>query len=144
MAQNILEDSIGYWVNITAAKLKTELLRTFKSSGYNVTSEHWAVLATLWEEDGRTQSEIAGKLEKDKTNVTRMLDVMERNELVERHSHEKDRRSYRIFLTRKGRDIKEELISLEKQVDKTSTRGLSKKEIQEIKRLLKIMYENLS
>ena len=97
------DDSIGFLVNRAAIRLKNELGKAFKANGYDITPEQWGVLNCLWEEDGQTQTEIAERILKDKTNLTRMLDIMEREELVERRPHERDRRSYRIYLTLKGR-----------------------------------------
>ena len=138
-----LEDSIGFQVNATAVRLKNELHRAFKSHGYHVTPEHWAVLNCLWEEEGQTQSEIAERIVKDKTNLTRILDVMEKNGLIERHPHEKDRRSYRIFPTEKGRDLKTRLIPIAIQLNQIVTKGFSEKEREVVVRLMKRISKNL-
>jgi len=145
MVNLILEDSFGYLFARITSKLQKELLRAFKSNGYNdITVTHWAILRCLWQENGQTQSELADRLDKENANITRMLDAMEKNELVQRRPHENDRRSYRIFLTEKGRALKDGLISIEKDVDEECTKSLSEKEKREFKRLLKIIYEDIS
>ena len=144
MEQFIFESSIGFVVNRTATSLKNELWRAFKSNGYNITPEHWAVLNCLWQKEAQTQSEIAEKIYKDKTNLTRILDIMERNELIQRRSHETDRRSYRVFLTEKGQALKEKLIPIALEASQRSIKGLSGAECREVIRLMNIINDNLS
>ena len=138
------DDSIGFLVNRAAIRLKNELWQAFKANGFNITPEQWAVLNCLWEEDGQTQTEIAERILKDRTNLTRMLDVMEREELVERRPHEKDRRSYRIYLTLKGRTLKEKLIPIAMEVNEASIQGLSVKEKKTFMRLINTINRNLA
>jgi DNA-binding MarR family transcriptional regulator len=138
------EYSIGFFVNRAAIRLKNELWQGFKAGGFDITPEQWAVLNCLWEKDGQTQTEIADRIIKDKTNLTRMLDVMEREGLVERRPHETDRRSYRIYLKTKGKDLKAKLVPIAKKINEASVRGLSKKEIKTLKRLMNTINDNLS
>ncbi len=144
MAPFKLENAIGYVVNRTALRMKAELQRAFRSRGHNLTPEHWAVLNCLWEEEGATQTEIARKTAKDKTNLTRILDVMERNGFIRRKYHESDRRSYRIFLTKKAWKMKDELIAIAQEVMAAATRGISTRDEREIIRLMNIINDNLS
>ena len=138
-----LERAIGYVVNRAALRMKAELQRAFRAKGYNLTTEHWAVMNCLWEKEGTTQTEIARKIAKDKTNLTRILDVMERNGLIKREYHESDRRSYRIFLTQEAWEMKDELIAIAKEVSSVATRGLSAKSEREIIRFMNVINSNL-
>ena len=138
------EDKVGYWLNIVARKFVYGLSRNFKKKGFNISTEQFALMNCLWIKDGKTQSEIADELEKDRTGITRIIDTMEKNSFVERRTHENDRRSYRIFLTELGRNIKNDLISIEKEWDKISTSGLSDKQKEDIKQALRLIGNNIS
>jgi len=116
----------------------------FKENGLTLTPEHWAVLNRLWENDGLSQSEIADQTFKDKANITRILDVMERNGLIKRQRHEHDRRSFRIFLNDKGKQYKSYIIPFAQQVNQTALKNLNVEDIAELKKLLNKIYENLS
>lgn len=139
-----LDKSIGYLINKTAIKLKSELFNNFKSGGFNITTEQWAVLACLKEKDGRTQNEIAEKLIKDKTNVSRILDGMQKKQLIERCAHESDRRSFRILITQKGKALVEGLIPIARRLNQTAADGLDNKDIRELERLMQVIYKNLA
>ncbi len=144
MSEFTFEEAVGYVVNRAALRLKAALQRAFRESGYDVTAEQWAVLNCLWTNEGMTQTEIAERVAKDKTNLTRILDVMERNGLITRQRHESDRRSYRVFPTREAWNIREDLTAAAEVVSRTATRGLSAADQREIVRLMNIITSNLS
>lgn len=139
-----LEDSLGFLVNRAATILKNELARSFKAHGYDVTPEQFAVLTILWENEAHTQSELAERLVKDKTNLTRILDGMEKRNLIVRRSHEHDRRSYHIYLTTKGKELKKVMIPLAREGNERSTKGLDPQEKQALRRFMTMIYQNLS
>lgn len=138
------EDKIGFWLNRVTRKFVYGLSRSFKEKGFNVSTEQFALLNCLWLRDGKTQSEIADELEKDRTGITRIIDILEKNNFIERRTHENDRRSYRIFLTQKGHKIKNDLIPIEKEWSNISTAGLSDKQNDEIKLTLELIFNNIS
>lgn len=138
-----LNDSIGFLVNIAATKYKNVLERAFISNGFDVTAEQWAVLMCLWNRDAQTQNEIADELVKDKTNLSRILDLMQKNGYILRQQHENDRRSYRIVLTEFAKESIPGLISIANQVNNMSTIGLSGRQVEEVSGLLRMILKNL-
>ena len=139
-----LDFAVGYVVNRAAHRLKVALHRAFKANGLDITPEHWAVLNCLWEKDGISQAEIAERVMKDKTNLTRILDIMEKNGWIVRHDHESDRRSNRIVLTEKARESKDRIIAVAKGESARAVRGLNLHEESEIIRFMNIINDNLS
>ena len=138
-----LEESLGFLANLAALELKYSLTREFKQHGHDVTAEQFAVLVSLWEKEGQAQSELAEHLAKDKTNITRILDGLERRSLIVRRPNAKDRRSYGIHLTQDGRKIKDKLIPLAADINRSALSGFSEKEEQELKKFLKTIFTNL-
>nr|WP_319481293.1 MarR family transcriptional regulator [uncultured Draconibacterium sp.] len=92
--------------------MKRKLSDLIKNAGYTITLEQWIILNTLWDNEGLIQTEIAKKAFKDKTNLTRILDKMERDDLVVRNRSKENRREYRITITKNGTKIFRELIPL--------------------------------
>jgi DNA-binding MarR family transcriptional regulator len=137
------DNSIGFVINKAASLLKRSLYQEFKQHGYEITPEHWAVLNLLWKDDGLSQSEIAEKLSKDKANVTHILNVMERKNLIRRQRDETDRRVYRIFLIEQGKALKDKLPQLAQQVNRKGTAGMTEEEVQEIVYQLQKICESL-
>ena len=138
-----MENLHGYMLGRTAFTMKHKLHKQFKSKGYKATPEQWGILNLLEEKEGLSQSEIAEETIKDKANITRILDVMQRNGLIQRRKHESDRRAYKIFLTDKGRELQDTLAKHVQQIDNQACEGLNVEELKELKRILKKMCANL-
>jgi DNA-binding MarR family transcriptional regulator len=70
-----------------------------------VTPDQFTVLRTLMEGDakGMSQREIAQTISSDPNTIASLLERMEANKLVERATHETDRRAHRIKLLAHGR-----------------------------------------
>src|SRR5215210_4605358 len=86
------------------------LLRTLADQrvrGLNMTRAQWAVLARLERFEGLKQSELAESLEIQPITLTRLVDRLCANGLVERRADPQDRRAKRLFLTAVARPLVE-------------------------------------
>ena len=63
------------------------------------------VLVELWESDGLRGGELAARLGVEPPTVTKMLRRLEDCGLVERRPDPSDARSFRVYLTDRGRDL---------------------------------------
>lgn len=120
-----LDDSLGFIVNRTANALKAAIEHDFVQNGFNITAEQWAVLSCLSEEDGLSQQRIVNRISKDKTNVARILALMERRQLIERRVDPDDHRMRNSYLTPLGRLIHKKLLVSTKQSLERALNGLS-------------------
>jgi len=77
---------------------------------YNLTPLHWGILSCLWREDGLTTQGIAVQLEQLGGTLTVGLDSMEKRRLVRRRTDQHDRRISRVWLTRKGASLQQEVV----------------------------------
>jgi DNA-binding MarR family transcriptional regulator len=139
-----LAHSIGYQINRTALRLKTELLKQFLEQGFDITTEQWQVLNHLWEEDGLSQKQISQKSFKDYGNISRILNVLQRKGFVTRSVDQKDQRYYRIHLTDEGLALQQPMTSIAIGILESAKRGISEEEIDLLIRLLNRIYDNLS
>lgn len=137
-----LEDSLGFILSRTNTKLKNELLQRFKE--YDVTPEQWSILNCLWVREGLTPKELADLIYKDKPNTNRILEKLQLKELILRTPHPTDQRAFQIFLTARGRALKNELIPKATQLLDEATAGVDKQKVEEMKRLLERIYDNLN
>jgi DNA-binding MarR family transcriptional regulator len=137
-----LNQSLGYLINRTARRLKHELQQAFKTHGYDVTPEQWALLNLLWEKEGLSQVELADQTFKDKPNVTRMLDVLERKQLLFRQRDEADRRAFKVYLTEEGRSLKDKLVPLAIEILKRGQKNLTNEDLTYLREKLNTIYNN--
>jgi DNA-binding MarR family transcriptional regulator len=67
-----------------------------------VTPEQYLVLDILWEKQSLSQQNIADLIQKDKNSVTKIIDSLEKKNLVNRVVDQRDRRINKIELTQEG------------------------------------------
>lgn len=142
MSPFILDDSLGYLINRAARRLKQELDQAFKAAGCDITPEQWTLLNRLWQQEGLSQVELAEQTFKDKPNVTRILDILERKQLLFRQKDENDRRAFKVYLTEAGRELKEKLIPLAVEVLERGQKNLTESDITFLQEKLTIIYHN--
>ena len=137
-----VEKSIGFIIYRTALAMKSALQRTLKERGFDITPEQFGILHVLREEEGLSQREIGNILFKDKPNVSRMLDALERKRLIFRQPT--DRRRYSIFLTEEGKKLIEGSFPIGLQLIEKAINGLLARETESLEGMLNKIYENVS
>ena len=102
------------------------------------------VLLHLWKRDGLTPSEMAGALGVEPPTVTNMLSRMERAGLLERCRDPEDARCTRVYLTEKGRSLREPVERRWEAVEERAFEGLTEEEKTLLRRLLARVHDNLT
>ncbi len=104
----------------------------------------WTFLRILWESDGITQresSEQAGVMEP--TTFT-AVKAMEKLGYVVRRQMPDSKKNVYVFLTPKGRHLKNKLVPLAEEVNEIAVRGVRSKDITMMRGALLSMLENLA
>ncbi|WKS95400.1 MarR family winged helix-turn-helix transcriptional regulator [Riemerella columbina] len=119
------------------------LSQQLKNEGVPLTREQWSVLAVLWKSDGCSQQHIADATFRDKPSITRLIDNLEKEQLVERHNAPNDRRLNLIFLTPKGKKMEQKVLKVVNDTISKATENLSNEEILTIKNGFEKVYQNI-
>ncbi|MEO5995104.1 MAG: MarR family transcriptional regulator [Chitinophagaceae bacterium] len=119
------------------------LQRKFNQAGLNLTIEQWSVLYHLWKEDGISQQELCNSTFRDKPSITRLVDNLEKLNLVKRTPSKNDRRMNMILLTEEARKLQEQCMELANQTLNESLEGVPVDKIDICKEVLQIVYDNL-
>jgi DNA-binding MarR family transcriptional regulator len=120
------------------------LQKKFNASGINLTIEQWSVLYQLWKEDGKSQQDLCNATFRDKPSITRLIDNLEKLNLVKRVSHEKDRRVNQVFLTKQAQKLQEETMQLAEETLNEALEGVPSDQVEMCKEVLQKVYDNLS
>ncbi|CAK2752895.1 MarR family transcriptional regulator, transcriptional regulator for hemolysin [Vibrio crassostreae] len=131
------QNSFGWMINVIANKATKDFDLELKKHGLSIAL--WPTLMCLWEEEGVTQRDIAAKSKVENSTTTRTLDKLEKLELVERRVDPHSRRSFRIYLTEKGKALEEVLIPIPVKLNEELMAALDTKEQQQMISLLKKM-----
>jgi DNA-binding MarR family transcriptional regulator len=119
------------------------LQRKFNQAGLNLTIEQWSVLYHLWKEDGISQQELCNSTFRDKPSITRLVDNLEKLNLVKRVSSRNDRRMNMILLTEEARKLEEQSMELANQTLNEALEHVPVEKIDICKEVLQIVYDNL-
>src|SRR5436190_7261646 len=119
------------------------LQRKFNQAGLNLTIEQWSVLYHLWKKDGMSQQELCNATFRDKPSITRLVDNLEKLELVRRVASENDRRINRIYLTRQALKLQEQSMILAEETLNEALETVPVEKIDVCKEVLQIVYDNL-
>jgi len=105
----------------------------------DLTMEQLMVLFTLRDRDGQNLRDLAEKADREKTTMTRMIDGLEKRNLVLRVPDRSDGRLKLVYRTKKGRQITENLEKHAIEFEETAQIDLTEKQINDtVKVLLKI------
>ena len=116
---------------------------TQRLESFNISYGQFPFLMALYREDGVNQDTIAKRLLFNKATITRAIDKLERVGYVYRTQDEYDRRSNRIFLTPKGREIESSIIQLSREWNSILLSGFTEVESILLKELMKKIVFNV-
>lgn len=121
------DENVGNFTNLVNKKMVYFL--NCQLSVYGITAEQWQVLLTLSKHNKINQKILSQTVNKDQPTLTRMLDILERKALVERHMSKEDRRSFSIHITEKGLDLTEKLAPYIEDIFMKILNGISEKDL---------------
>src|SRR3978361_411610 len=76
-----------------------------QAARYGITPAQWAVLAKVERAEGLKKTELAEQMEMQPITLTRLIDRLCDNGLIERRSDDSDRRVNRLYLTDAARPL---------------------------------------
>ena len=120
------------------------LQKNFKQNGVDITIEQWSVLYHLWKQDGISQQELCASTFRDKPSITRLVDNLEKLNLVKRVASRNDRRINMIYLTDEAEGLQDRTMELANQTLVEALEGVSEKYVEAAKEVLTKVYENLT
>ena len=103
------------------------MLRTYADQlarQFSISRAQWGVLVRLDRSEGLKQSELAETLDLQPISLTRLLDRLAENGLIERRADPNDRRANRLFLTPAAHPLLEQLAEIGKDMMTTVLEGL--------------------
>jgi MarR family transcriptional regulator, transcriptional regulator for hemolysin len=105
----------------------SRLLRNYidhRAKARGTTRAQWIVLFRLREQEGLSQVDLADVLELQPISLVRLLDRLVEHGLLERQPDPRDRRANRLFLTRSGRQLVDDLDGLREAIAIDVLRGV--------------------
>jgi len=135
------DESFGYLMRDTHRAF-SKLLKA-RIAAEHVTIGMWYFLRALWEEEGLTQRALSRRIGMMESTAVPALALMERRGLVRRQRDAKDRRRSCVFLTKRGRALKEVLLPYAKEANLVALKGVGAEDQAALRRVLRQVRVNL-
>jgi DNA-binding MarR family transcriptional regulator len=124
-------------VRAIARALMQRLTRQQVSIGY------WTFLRILWERDGITQTELSTLAGVKNPTTFAALQSMEREGYITRRKRPGNLKNKYIYLTPRGKALKDKLIPLAEEVHRVAIRGVPARDVETTRATLMAMIRNL-
>ncbi len=111
---------------------------------HNVSFGHWAFLRILWERDGLTQRQLSERAGVMEPTTFAALKAMERLGFIVRRRVRSDRKKVYVFLTPRGRVLRDRLVPLAETVNRVAIRGIGAADVDTTRRVLVAIIDNLA
>ena len=108
------------------------LLKTYvdqQARRFGMTRAQWAVLLRLERREGLKQSDLAEQLDLQPITLTRLVDRLCNNALIERRADPNDRRAKRLYLTPAARPLLARIAGQVEELSETVLAGIKPAEI---------------
>jgi len=122
------------------------LLKTYadqRARQFGISRAQWAVLIRIERTEGLKQSELAEMLDLQPISLTRLLDRLADNGLIERRADPNDRRANRLYLKPAAKPVLEQLAALGTSLMETVLQGLDERAVERTLKELGLVKDNL-
>ena len=130
MYREYLNGKIGSLIYITGTLVRGLSSQTFTEKGYNLTPDQYIILSLLLDnEEIKYQRQIAEIIFKDRANVSRIIDILKEKGFIEKIPDSNGRKIYKLIVNEKGKEAREEILPIEKEIRKMITKNISDEEL---------------
>ncbi|MFP2996086.1 MarR family transcriptional regulator [Spongiivirga sp. MCCC 1A20706] len=137
-------ETIFYQIEKAIKQYRTMAQGNLNVLGYNVTINQILLMIQIKRQADITQVELANLLFKDVASITRMIELLVRENLIERAENKNDRRKKDLKITKKGEILLEQAIPIISKNRAIAQKNMSKEEVQNLFKLLNKIIINTS
>ena len=112
-------------------------------SGLDISLDQWMVLGPIWQLKTPSHKDLAEFCLKDKTSITRIVDTLEKKNLVVRIADQIDQRMKRVVLTHEGKQLFNNVVPIMEKTREEVRQGISDADIETFKKVLIKVNQNL-
>ena len=130
----LIRDTMMHLQVLVRAKIKDDDLSTAQ----------YFLLRILWETEGLSQRELSDRVCTTEPTTQSAILRMEKQGLVKRSRNEEDKRAYRVYLTKKGRNLRQKLVPSMNEINKIINKDIKGPDRRLFMQLIRKMRQNLS
>jgi DNA-binding MarR family transcriptional regulator len=134
-------DPLGRQIYLISQAIRNHIERLLKP--FDLTREQLHILKNCDPQQGRTQRQIGAATGKSAANTTRILDRLEKKNLIVRRENPHDRRSQIVFLTVEGAELREEMSRLLEALSSSIEENIDNQDMAVVVKVLSRIENNL-
>lgn len=135
------QSSVFYWIGVLEKLANAKFVKDL--GGGKSLVARWRTLSILADKDGATINDLAEYTFIERSALSRLLETMQEDGLLERRSRPDDGRTTEVHLTRKGHKTFAMMLPVRRAVFAQASQGMSRREIGELMRLIHVLIANL-
>lgn len=139
-----LDKTILPWLGRTMKAMDYFVKDHFSSRGLKLTKAQMIVLKVLSRRNGIAQNNLAFITNRDKTSLTRLIETMEKNGLVNRLSDTEDKRIKRVSITEEGKKTIDSAVPIIYEILEKVQDGIKQEDLETTIRVLKQIGKNIN
>ena len=135
--------SMGMLINSAHRAMTKRFVQNAMKSGLDISLDQWMVLGPIWQLESASQKELGEITLKDKTSITRLVDILEKKNLVVRVEDQIDHRIKRVILTNAGKQLFFDVLPIMEKTREDIRKDISDQDIETFKKVLSSIIVNL-
>lgn len=128
----------------TSTLIKVLTLRCYSKNNFEITPEQFLILDTVFKNDFVYQRQIGEIIGKDRANVARLINILEKKGLIKKTIASNGRQINRIQLTQKGFDIRSKICPIIENVRNSYLKNICEEELNECLKTLDKIKSNIT
>ena len=98
-------NTLSPWLGKTSKMMEALMIVQFKKDKLDISVKQWLLLKFLYIKDGQSQNQLAFLTNRDKGSLARLINTVEKKNLIARIPSKDDKRVNLIYLTKKGTQV---------------------------------------
>ena len=135
---------MGMLLSMAHRAMTRRFVHNTHESGMDISLDQWMVLGPIWQLKTPSHKDLSEFCMKDKTSITRIVDTLEKKNLVVRVADQIDQRMKRVVLTHEGKQLFNHVVPIMEKTREEVRQGISDSEIDAFKRVLIQINKNMS
>lgn len=140
---DLLKSRIGMKLVRIGKMTRAIAVQRFSAKNFEITPEQLMVLSALIDHDGLYQRQLGMITLKDRPNITRIINILEKMNFVTRKPDVNKRKIYKIFVTDEGKNVVKKVMPTALELLENIVDGVDEDELEITLKVMNKFKENL-
>lgn len=136
------QDNVIIELEKTIRSVRESFNSVFQQMHFGVSYDQWLIIDQVKNKQGISQIEIANNTGKDRASISRIIKNLQQKTLLTKTHNEDNKRANKVYLTPKGLELSDRIVSVYKEVYEKQFLGIYEREMNFLKEILVRINQN--